>query len=243
MRRTTFGPLVKYVRTASRRWLAWTGLSGAGLTVAGCGALAAVGGGLVVALLTGAFLGAIQATFAATARSYAFTEVGSVRCVFDEPAGGLIRLTHFIGRLPGFHMVIIDDSAGKILSRSQAAEPIQYATDVDIDFGTDPPTLTGTVTDADGTQQLPVTDLYPHIGPVSLAVSAMDADGNFEVRLAVDAEGAQGEQLTYGLVMRPQLGTAGLTLDGGVAVERVLTTADGQTIQIGGSGSMAADKQ
>ena len=224
------------VRTAFRGLCGTSGLGAVALWVGGCAAVGAIG----AAVLTGLFLGRMQASLAATAHSYAYSDVGSAQCVFAQPTVGVIQMTHFIGRLPGFFIVVFDGD-GKAVPNLQATEPEFYATDVDIDFQTVPPTVTGTVKQIDGTKEFNLFELYPAIESASVTVDDTGL-GTYDVRIGVVALGAEGDRLNYGLTWHAQLSSTGLGLEGDLAVDRVLTRAAGDEITIHGDGSFTTTK-
>jgi len=230
-----------------RRWARWV-LSGGGIFgvwtgLAGCAAMAVAGAGAAVYLLTGVFLGRVQASFAATARSYQFEERGDSRVRFGGNPYSNILLTDFQGRLPGFHLVFINIDNDKAISAAQADDAPLYNTDVGIDFEAVPPTLVGTITSEDGSETHTLAELYPTVGPVSVSLSDIDSDGRVSVRFTIEAESAEGDQLEYSLIWHAQLGSAGVSLDGDVEIERVLTTQAGEEISVTGTGSMNTVKQ
>lgn len=210
--------------------------------LAGCGAMAVAGAGVAFGLLTGAFLGRVQATFAATARSYQFSERGNSQVRFGGNPYSNILLTNFQGRLPGFHVVLINIH-GKAMTAAQAEGAPDYNTDVGIDFQTVPPTLVGTITSADGSETHTLAELYPTVGPVSVSLSDIDSDGRVSVRFTIEAENAGGDHLEYSLIWHAQLDAAGVSLSGDVDIERVLTTQNGEEIVLTGTGSMDTVKQ
>gem|GEM_PF-6469392 len=197
---------------------------------------------LALGLLTGIFLGRVQASFAATAHSYGYTDTGLAQWVFGPSHSSNIEVTRFIGRLPGFYFVIIN-ADGKAVPRARAQEPVLFTTDVEIDFGTFPPTLTGTVREIEGDQEFPLAEVYPEIGPITMSLSSGDAGGCYDIRITIHARGVEGEELAYSLVWHATLSPSGFFLEGTVDIERVLTTADGTEIVIEGSGSLSTDRQ
>ncbi len=230
----------------ARRWARWV-LSGGGVFsvwtgLAGCAALAGVGAGAAAGLLAGVFLGRVQATFAATARSYQFSERGDSRVRFGGNPYSNILLTNFQGRLPGFHLVFININT-KGMSAAQADDAPLYNTDVGIDFDTVPPSLVGTITSEDGSETYSLAELYPTVGPVSVSLSGIDSDGRVSIRFTIEAENADGDYLEYSLTWHAQLSAAGVSLDGDVDIERVLTTQAGEEIVVTGTGSMNTVKQ
>ena len=241
MQRTTELGNVRRVSTGTRRLLARTGLGGCGLLLTGCAAAAGAGAVLAMGLLTGIFLGRVQASFAATAHSYGYTDTGLAQWVFGPSHSSNIEATRFIGRLPGFYFVLINVD-GKAVPRSQAQEPVLFTTDVEIDFETFPPTLTGTVTEIEGDQEFPLSEVYPEIGPITMSLSS-GAGGHYDIRITIHARGVEGEELAYSLVWHATLSPSGFSLEGAVDIERVLTTADGTEIVIDGSGSLSTDRQ
>lgn len=234
--------MARCIPTVFWRLAARTGLGGCGLLLTGCAAVAGVGAAIAAGLLTGLFLGRVQASFDATARSYGYTDAGSTQFVFNQPHNSNIALTHFLGRLPGFYFVLIDLDDKAIL-QSQNREPVLYATDVEIDFQTFPPTFTGTIREIDGDAQFPISEVYPEIESINLDVINGEAAGQYDVVLTATLLGVGGEELEYGLVWHARLSSSGLALEGDVEIVRVLTTADGEEIRIEGSGSLSTDKQ
>jgi len=201
-----------------------------------------MGAGLILYLLIGTFLGRIQATFEQTARSYSYFDAGSAQCVFGRSPTGGFQLNSFLGHLPGFYFVLLDLD-GKAVPRLDSQQPTLFGTDVGIDFTTTPYTVTGTISEVDGDGQFPITDVYPEIGPITVNVVDVDGGGRYDLRITVHAVGVDGETLEYSLVWHARLSASGLSLEGDVDIERVLTTADGEEIRIDGSGSLTTTKQ
>lgn len=229
------------IRRLVSRVLATSGLGGCGLLLAGCAAAA----GIAAGVLTGIFLGRIQASLAATAHSYGYTDTGSALWGLSGSGNpnSNVDLTHFMGRLPGFHLVVININTDKGITRANAQEPVFFNTDVEIDFETVPPTLTGTIHEVDGEQEFDLLELYPQVGPVSLNVTNIDANGRFDVWVTIEAQTADGDTLEYSLVWHPRLTTGGLSLEGDIDVERVLTTPEGDEFRNEGSGTLSTTKQ
>ncbi|MCK4661014.1 MAG: hypothetical protein KAV82_15945 [Phycisphaerae bacterium] len=243
MQATTNSRGRRHVWRLIRKHLPPTGLGAGGLLLAGCATMAGVGALLAFGLLWGTFLGRIQASMAATANSYGYADAGSVQWGFGQSHNSNVQLNTFGGRLPGFHCVCFVTPNGKTIPHLQTQEPVFYATDVEINFETNPPTLSGTISEIDGDQQFSLSEIYPELGPVSLSISSNPETGKYDIRITIHARGAEGEELDYSLIWHAQLSTSGLTLEGNVDIERVLTTADGEEIIIEGTGSLttAAD--
>jgi hypothetical protein len=224
-----------------RRRLPATALGGWGMLLAGCVAVAGLGGGIAAVLLSGFFLGAVQASFAATARSYGFTDRGNAQFVFYQQGNpnSNVDLSRFIGRLPGFHIVIINIDNDKTARDSWQAQPVLYETDVEIHFDTLPATLTGTISEVDGDGQFDLFELYPQIDSPTLSVTP-DGTGGYDVRITVVAHSAEGDLLEYGFVWHARLSSSGLSLEGDVEVVRELTPVEGDPIVIEGAGSLTA---
>jgi hypothetical protein len=218
-----------------------SGLGACGLLVAGCAAAT----GIALGVLTGIFLGRIEASLDATAHSYGYRDTGSA--LWGVSGSGNpnsnVDLTHFSGRLPGFHLVVININTDKGFMRSLAQEPVFFNTDVEIDFESIPPALTGTIREVDGEQEFDLFDLYPQVGPVSLNVTNIDASGRFDVWVTIEAQTADGDTLEYSLVWHPRLTTGGLSLEGDIDIERVLTTSEGEEFRNEASGTMSTSKQ
>lgn len=231
------------VWTVIRGHLAGAGLGGCGLLVAGCAAAAGAAGAVAVILVTGFFLGQIQASFDATAHSYGYSDVGSALLSFNQPHNSNVELTGFTGRLPGFYILILSNSGDKAIRQSKDEATPAFATDVDINFQTLPPTITGTIKEIGGEQEFPLTDAFPEIDPPTVRVTRVDENGGYDVRFGITARGTQGEKLEYALVWHARLNSSGFALDGDIEIDRVLTTADGEEIRIQGDGSLATTKQ
>jgi len=214
---------------------------GPGLSVTGC---AVVGGAAVAAgaaILTGFFLGRLQASFAATARSYGYTDSGNVRFTFAPLPTGRISLVHFNGRLPGFHFAVVTNR-GKLPVTAQADE-VLYETDVEVDFGTAPPTITGTVRERGGGEEFDLLELYPEITVSIPQIGDADAGGHREMSLSIIARGAGGEELDYRLVLDLDLSDDGDGLTAGVSVHREYRAPDEPILIILGSGDLEAEKE
>jgi len=227
----------------SRRVAVWCGVGGWLPLLAGCVVLSGFAAGAAVFLLTGVFLGSIQASFAATARSYEFTDTGPVQFVFNQPRERDASLVRLIGRLPGFYVVIVDDDLGKVVPRAQDQESPLFTTDVDIDFSTVPPTITGTIREVDGDQEFALEELFPSFESVAVETVQGRQDNEYEVRLTIVAQGPGGEELEYSLVLSISLTASGAFVDGEVDVERVWRAPDGEDVVIEGNGSVATVKQ
>lgn len=228
-----------------RRGRLWTrlGLGGGGLWVlGGCAAAAGVAGAIAVGLLTGLFLTRLQASFAATQRSYAFTETGLADLSFVSPPGNPnSNILEFTGRLPGFHIVIVDiDVDDKAMPRSQAEESELFDTEVTIDPFTTP-ALTGTITPRNGGESMDLFDLYD-IQDVNLVVREPDDEGRYRIEINILADTAEGGELDYTMLMRAGLSPDGSELEGELDVERIETLSDGTRIEINGDGVVEADK-
>lgn len=221
------------------------GLGGGGLTLAGCVAAAGVAAGAVAALLTGLFLTSLQASFAATAHSYAYTDFGDAVLLFDAAEGRSPSLVTFTGRLPGFHLVIItdDNDKGRPSAQETDAAGQIFETDVTIDFSHSPPTITGTITQRDGDVAFALDELYPEIDTPTIEVGTGDRAGEYEIRLHIQARTAEDEDLDYTLILNATLSSDGLFLDGTVEVERVLTPPEGQPLENSGAGDLSGTKQ
>lgn len=240
MRRSTCWPSGRCFGTVFRTFLPHVGTGGCGLLPTGCAVLGGAAAAAGAALLTGLFLGSIQATFAATARSYAFTDVGSVQLVFESPHRRTTDLVRFSGRLPGFHFVIITDRSKVI--RTAQTEEVVFETDVEIDFEASPPTITGTVRQRGGPQEFTLDELYPDI-TLTQEVSGADDSGRREVTLTIVGRGPGGEELEYTLVLQTRLTTGGDFLAGPVEVTRNFTAPGVEPLVIEGSGELDARKQ
>jgi hypothetical protein len=205
-----------------------------------------VAAAVAVALLTGLFLSRIQASFAATAHSYAYTDAGDARFLFHATESRTPSLVTMVGRLPGFHMVIIT-GPDKAMVSAQGADgddqPDIFETDVEIDFGRSPPTITGTVRQRDGDGVFDLDELYPDIDSPTLEVRPSQTEGSYEIRLNIRARTADGDQLDYALVMDVGLSADGLRLSGDVNVERRLTPTGGSPLKTVGTGEVEGQKQ
>jgi len=230
-----------YKRGWSRFGLRALLAGGPGLTVTGC---VVVGGAAVaagVAILTGFFLGRLQASFAATARSYGYTDSGNVQFTFAPLPTGRISLVHFGGRLPGFHFAVVTNR-GKLPVTAQGDE-VLYETDVEVDFGTAPPTITGTVRERGGGEEFDLLELYPEITVSIPQISDADSSGHRELSLSIIARGAGGEELDYRLVMGLDLSGDGDRLTAGVSVHREYRAPEEPVLIILGSGDLEAEKE
>ena len=246
MRQVTRFPSRWSARSSARKLLGFAGLGGGGVTLAGCVAAAGVAGAVAVALLTGLFLSRIQASFAATAHSYAYSDAGDVRFLFHATEQRTPSLVTMVGRLPGFHMVIITGPDKAMVSAQDANgddQPDIFETDVEIDFGRSPPTVTGTIRERDGDGVFPLDELYPEIDSPTLEVRPSQTVGSYEIRLNIRARNADGDQLDYALVMDVGLSADGLRLSGNVNVERTLTPAGGSPLETVGTGEVEGRKQ
>ncbi len=222
------------------RYLPPTLAAGSGsILLAGCAVVVATAVGAAAAVLTGLFLGSIQATFAATARSYAFTDTGPVQLMFSPPEAARVSLVRFQGRLPGFHLAIITD-AGKDLPRSQPDE-IVFETSVNIDFEASPPTLTGTIQERGG-EPVDLRVLYPAIVSVTQELSEPDDGDRRQLTVTIVAQAADGAQVEYTLTLQTRLVAEGGALDGDVAVERIYTPEDGEPLVVVADGSFEVAK-
>lgn len=228
--------------TLARRLVTPAGLGGGGLLIGGCVAAAGVGAAVAVGLLTGLFLSRIQASFAATAHSYRYSEAGDAWLQFDAPHGQPPSFVGFAGRLPGFHLVIIDlDDKGMV--RAQEDGPVIFETEVTIDLGQSPPAITGTIRERGGSQTFAFEELYPEVTDVSLTVGDPDARGRYRLELNIEALTADGETLDYSLIMRVRVSGDGTELSGSVEVERVVTPAGEEPIVVEGTGEVEGDQQ
>ncbi|MCP4250862.1 MAG: hypothetical protein GY778_27810 [bacterium] len=223
------------------RYLPPTLAAGSGsILVAGCAVVVATAVGAAVVALTGLFLGSIQATFAATARSYAFTDTGPVQLMFSPPEVTQVSLVRYQGRLPGFHLAIIT-AAEKDRPRAQADE-IVFETDVNIDFEATPPTITGTIQERDGGEPVDLRVLYPAIVSVESELSEPDDDDQRQLTVTIVAQAADGAQLEYTLTMQTRLAAEGSVLDGDVEVERVYTPGDDEPLVVEADGTFEVTK-
>lgn len=222
-----------------RQALGMVGLGSVGSLVAGCMVVGGAAAALAVFLLTGVFLGAIQASFEATARSYGYTDAGQVQFVFNHPTSSRPQLTSFGGRLPGFYFVVINDVDDKAIPRAQADEPVVFTTDVNINFETSPPTLTGTIREIDGEQVFDLFELFPVVESVSAEVTEGDGEDRWDVRLTIVARGVDEEVLEYSVILHTHLTGGGDILEADVEVQRTLTPAGEEPIVIEGEGELS----
>ncbi|MHC4063813.1 MAG: hypothetical protein ACYSUI_04855 [Planctomycetota bacterium] len=242
MARSTRSQTARPLAATLRRFLPRTALSGGGLFLTGCAILGGAAATVGVAVLTGLFLGSIQATFAATARSYGYTDSGSVQALFNSPGGGVTGLARFSGRLPGFHFAIVTDRDKGI--RAAQTEEVLFETDVEINFFADSsPTISGTVRRRGGAQEFTLAQLYPEITTLSQQVSEADLNGRREVTLTIVGRGPEGEQIEYTLVWQTSLTGAGHVLDGPVEVTRIYTAPGEEQLVIEGRGELDARRQ
>ena len=225
--------------TLLRRLFLPTGLGGCSLWLSGCVVLGGVAAGAAAALLTGVFLGSIQASFAATARSYAFTDVGHVQMAFNSPNRHTTNLVRFNGRLPGFHFVIVTNRDKAV--RAAAEDEVVFETDVAIDFASSPPTISGTIREEGGSQRFAIEELYPNV-TVTQDVGRADDEGRREVTVTIVGRGPDGEELEYTLVLRAHLTSSGNFLDGPVEVTRDFSAPGVEPLAIEGSGELDTRK-
>ncbi|HUU84384.1 MAG TPA: hypothetical protein VM243_12845 [Phycisphaerae bacterium] len=209
------------------------------MILAGC----VVAAGAAVALLTGIFLGRIQASFAATARSYAFTDVGTAQLVFSPPQAGRTTFLGFNGRLPGFHFVLLNLASGKGMVAGQDQEEVLFETDVEIDFSRSLPTIFGTVRQVDGPQEFDLGELY-NVTSIVPWLTDPDEDGNRELVITILADSlADGGVLKYKLTLRTRLDGSGDILTGSVLVTRELTIDDEEIVINSDAGSLDLEKE
>ena len=222
-----------------RRLAARLGLAGCGLSVAGCVVVGGAAAAAATVLLTGWFVGALQASFAATAHSYAYTDTGSVQFVFAQTTRHSPQLVAYTGRLPGFYFVVIDDDVDKAIPRQANGDRAVFATDVYIDFETSPPTVTGTISEIGGEQVLALTEVFPDIRLTTPQITETDDDGGYDMRLSIEATDADGGELEYALILHARLNSTGNALEATVEVERVFTPVDQDPIVIEGEGQLS----
>ncbi len=210
------------------------------LLLAGCGAVVSVGALAAAAILTGLFLGSLQASLNATARSYALADSGPVQFNFGQPQQSQPILLNFTGRLPAFHIVFIDID-DKSLVRSQSSAAIEYETDVQLDFSSNPPAISGTVRERGGDQQFDILELYPNL---SVAIGPLERDvyGRWNIALQFTGDASNGTQLDYRITMRADLSQDGRGLTGHVTVRRVIRVDGVETDVIEGNGMVDAEK-
>lgn len=229
------------VRNLSHRWhlLRSTrqvglsaGLTGAGLALAGCAAAAGFG----AALLTGLFIGRLATSLQATAHSYEYSDTGNVGMQFGSPAPGAVSLNRFFGRLPGFHIVFIHLKQGTTLQGEE--EAIVYDTDVNIDFTTSPPTLSGAAVPRDGGESLPLEELYPQVAQLRAEIGEPDAEGTRRLALILDGRNPSGDEIEYTLIFNVGFNAATGVVTGSVEIERSFTPVDGEPVIITGSGTL-----
>ncbi len=213
------------------------------MTLAGCVALAGVAGGVFASLLTGLFLTSIQASFAATAHSYGYTDAGNAQFLFHDPGSNSPDLLTMSGRLPGFHMVFINVNDKGMLA-AQEDEAQVFETDAEITFGTSAPRITGTVRERGGQRaEFPLEELYPEIASPTLTITPGPGQGRYQIRVDIQATSAEGDDLDYGLAMNVRVSADGFALDGDVEVDRVLTPRGGSRLTNTGTGEVEGRKQ
>jgi hypothetical protein len=194
--------------------------------------------------LTGLFLGRIQASLNATAHSYGYDEVGPIQLNFSEPPRPQAAppLVSFNGRLPGFHIIFIN-VAGKGLRAAQAAQAVEYETDVNIDFAADPPTITGTIRPKNGGPALVLDELYPEVTLLTANAGLVDGSGRRVVTIRFGGRGPAGEVLDYTLVMRILASGDGNVVDGTASVQRTLRVPGAAPEVVQGTGTVDLEKQ
>ncbi|MFQ5489299.1 MAG: hypothetical protein ACE5GE_01145 [Phycisphaerae bacterium] len=218
------------------------------LLLGGCVSAGAIGGAALIFLLTGFFLTNLQASFAATANSYRFTEFAAPRLGFNS-SNSNANLGSVVGPLPGFHLVIInlDNDKALVSAQAQDDEPQVFQTDFEIEFGSQP-TVGGVVRecrvdddgvmDCNGAEEFPLADFYD-IDNVSASVRGTDEPNRFAIRIEVQATGVEaGEALDYALELDAGLSADGQRLTGTLGVFRTVTFPGQEPIVIESSGQI-----